>query len=1196
VSVNRLSIFILFATALGLGCSTPVAPRAPGTFTPANVTAREPAAVTAPPKKVIIFYSSVGMGHLSAARSIQKRILAENAGTEVVLKDIRDFLPKFYRTVGEKLFWVLAKKYPDTFDSIYRSTMSKGRNAKTMEDVSHYYTTSAVLQYIKEQNPEVVVATHYGSAQVLGDLRDQHELTNIRIGWLNTDYIEGYFPRISARVDQSFLPHQGMEEIWERAGVDPSKFATTGMPLDPSLFEPIDRGAFMKSKGLNPDVRTLVLASGGEGVGDFPAIVKSISEHVKDPLQIVAVCAKNEAHFKNLTALKASLPENIHLTVLGFIPVTDLLNYEKSAEYLITKPGGLSPTEGFALMKKMLLLKGASGHEQDNADFFEKRDLAISMKDEANAGEDLVALMKDEARGQRMLDAQAKFRETLDVQKITDFVFTGKNTFWTRPENFGQEGGTAIEGGAEALRKLAADSPADMEILLSYSKLRTANPLNTKENPFGHIAVKVGDDVYTVNHIAKPGSSDDFLAKVPLADYLYSTEHWGETSEAHSTTAISYARDVIGVRVQGLTDVQKKAMFDEIATINEKFHKGELKYELMKYNCTDATEQVLNAGGFNTAMIEGPRGKISMPLDLFDRELRLLQSRPELEAEFVNYIRIPDALNEYRLSQFPLSIKQLRRSIGILLGKTDPIETFATKRVSATVGDQKLHYENLDNTSKIQEKAERAKINADFESRMAEIRTQEAAIEKSQRELTQTGSTNARLKQQMDGAMSDLTADQRRLIGTAGESKLPETIRARLAIIRMHIAETISGQAKLQSSLDDLIVKELDVLAEQAIDAKRWTLARAKKLFTTKQLRDLNRLSSEADTEYQKFLSAKILYGQPKDQTRISAYRDLFAKLRDFSSSTADLYTLADTLEKKSFLLRVREMFSALVTRIRQVASLSDSIWNTLSSALFPKEEVEKGSLALTKSIISFGRKSAQIEKVSVEVFGRENIPKLATRKTINIFTPTHRHPMNDVMVMSEIIPEDALIFAVPEYFTPKPIAKALARTDGFVAVGSSRDPISNAMAQINAGKSQNVLLYPEGSVSIALQETRPTRTKFSTGFIRELQSQGYEVNIIPIVYTNSATPLSQNGIGTKILQADIIPAIDDAQIKLIMEQGDLALGQYIRGTWLERLPLNEREFSGQLRFDHAKREFESYVKGSEDWQAVCGGLFTTIP
>ena len=73
----------------------------------------------------------------------------------------------------------------------------------------------------------------------------------------------------------------------------------------------------MKAKGLDPSVKTLVLASGGEGVGDFPAIVKSIAAEVKGPFQIVAVCAKNESHFKNLNALKADLPPEIKLVPLG---------------------------------------------------------------------------------------------------------------------------------------------------------------------------------------------------------------------------------------------------------------------------------------------------------------------------------------------------------------------------------------------------------------------------------------------------------------------------------------------------------------------------------------------------------------------------------------------------------------------------------------------------------------------------------------------------------------------------------------------------------------------------------------------------------------------------------------------------------------------------------------------------------------
>ena len=41
--------------------------------------------------KIIIFYSSIGQGHISAACSIEKEILKKDPRTIILQKDIREF-------------------------------------------------------------------------------------------------------------------------------------------------------------------------------------------------------------------------------------------------------------------------------------------------------------------------------------------------------------------------------------------------------------------------------------------------------------------------------------------------------------------------------------------------------------------------------------------------------------------------------------------------------------------------------------------------------------------------------------------------------------------------------------------------------------------------------------------------------------------------------------------------------------------------------------------------------------------------------------------------------------------------------------------------------------------------------------------------------------------------------------------------
>lgn len=78
---------------------------------------------------VVLFYSSMGMGHLSAARSIGDDIRRKDPQIKIILKDIRDFETpllgsrKLQHYTGEKSYWYVVKNHPDLFTRLYRNKM-----------------------------------------------------------------------------------------------------------------------------------------------------------------------------------------------------------------------------------------------------------------------------------------------------------------------------------------------------------------------------------------------------------------------------------------------------------------------------------------------------------------------------------------------------------------------------------------------------------------------------------------------------------------------------------------------------------------------------------------------------------------------------------------------------------------------------------------------------------------------------------------------------------------------------------------------------------------------------------------------------------------------------------------------------------------------------------------------------------------
>lgn len=54
--------------------------------------------------KSILFYSSIGQGHISAARSIEQDILKQDPSIIVSTKDFREFMVPVRRMLDEKIY------------------------------------------------------------------------------------------------------------------------------------------------------------------------------------------------------------------------------------------------------------------------------------------------------------------------------------------------------------------------------------------------------------------------------------------------------------------------------------------------------------------------------------------------------------------------------------------------------------------------------------------------------------------------------------------------------------------------------------------------------------------------------------------------------------------------------------------------------------------------------------------------------------------------------------------------------------------------------------------------------------------------------------------------------------------------------------------------------------------------------------
>lgn len=653
-------------------------------------------AVSGSNRKIILFYSSIGQGHISAARSIEQEILRQDPSTIVRVKDIRQFMDPVRRMLDEKLYWFIVKNLPDLFDHIFLSMQEQGNRTGSLAWLPNDYPELKVLEYLKAEAPDAVLATHYGAAQVLGTLREKELLPGIRIGWLHTDYFEGYFPRISKRIDRTFLAHPELENRWLAAGVPPELIETTGMPVNISTGDSNNRKECLARIGFDSNTRTITIASGKEGAGDFPSVVMSIANETEEPLQIIAVCGRNEKQRRALQDIQDRIPTLVKLEIMDFISQTDLVSFIQASDLFITKAGGLSPAEAFTLGKPTILLNVISGHEKENAELFSRLGMAEFNTDVKNVGAQVQAVLSDQQKQASMLAAQQEFRASMDIGKIARFVLDPQVNARSVQPNFGLENGLAASNVYSALAQLETDVPTDLEVLLSYSS-STVNERIVRENPFGHIAIRIGDTVYSSNHLSYPDKDPPLLQHLSLAQYLFGVKPPSDNQVHTSTYGMSYGRETLGFRIKGLAPTSLEQIHTEAAKIEKEFQAGICKWDRKESNCADFVARILRAGGYDIEDMKGPSCIFTMPLDVFEKVHAAFEGDPNFQTELVAYRRLPGSQASYRFSRFPLSLGQPVRALAQVLTNAAPdkIEETIGKQLTGYMGDDRIYYENL---------------------------------------------------------------------------------------------------------------------------------------------------------------------------------------------------------------------------------------------------------------------------------------------------------------------------------------------------------------------------------------------------------------------------------------------------------------------------------------------------------------------
>ena len=328
-------------------------------------------------KNILIISATAGTGHRRAAEALEHT--AEGLGLPIETRhvDILDFTTPLFRRLYGDVYLTIINTSPELWGYLYRRSDLQGpRGAKPplmkLFDRVNYRNYLSALRSLR---PDALICTHFLPYIALTGSSGRFPV-HMPVFSVPTDY-DVHSLWVHPLVRRYYVATDEAAWSLRARGVDRGRVKTTGIPVGPEFRLGQGRAAARKKLTLVPRAFTLLVLSGGYGVGTVEEVIGTMCQHLAvfgdRRFQVLVVCGRNERLFKRLSGLRT--PGNVTLRAYPFVDFIHTLM--DASDVLITKPGGLTVSEALAKELPMILFDPFPGQEGRNADYLTEKGAAL---------------------------------------------------------------------------------------------------------------------------------------------------------------------------------------------------------------------------------------------------------------------------------------------------------------------------------------------------------------------------------------------------------------------------------------------------------------------------------------------------------------------------------------------------------------------------------------------------------------------------------------------------------------------------------------------------------------------------------------------------------------------------------------------------------------------------------------------------
>jgi len=352
-----------------------------------------------PGKKILLLYISEHSGHHCASLAIEDALRKTDSSVNIVNINSLHYTNPILEKIINKTYMSVVKRTPEVWEYLYDNP-GVVRHTQRLREMIHRFNTGKLKTMMDEFSPDVVVCTQAFPCGMVADYKKSFSL-DLPIVAVLTDYApHSYW--VYNNIDKYVVPSDETGRKLIDDGIDPSRIAVFGIPINKRFAHKTDRGKAAENLGFRKNAPIVLVMGGTQGLGPIKEVVWLLDNTGLD-LQLAVVTGTNRKLFRWLNARKRRFknPVRIFQYVHNIDELMDL------SSIIITKPGGITTAEALAKGLPMLIFHPLPGQEAMNTRYLLKEGAAVKAENPADVvvllkellyNEDKLKIMSDRAR------------------------------------------------------------------------------------------------------------------------------------------------------------------------------------------------------------------------------------------------------------------------------------------------------------------------------------------------------------------------------------------------------------------------------------------------------------------------------------------------------------------------------------------------------------------------------------------------------------------------------------------------------------------------------------------------------------------------------------------------------------------------------------------------------------------------------